>query len=211
MSQTLALNRTGCVLSPTLPVGDFELVAEAQRGNRRAFDELIRRYDRAVLRLALRLCASEAEAQDVYQEAFLKAYRNITRFRHQSSFYTWIHRIVCNVCVDYLRARRSRREDALIAVAADGTEHNLLDRLPDDRTGCDPERILAQKELRRHLHFALRKLTPRERIVFELKHFEGLKLRDVGRILNASEDTAKNTLFRATRKLRNCLAHLRAA
>ncbi len=210
MSQTVAISRTGWTLSPALPVGDFELVAEAQRGNRLAFDELIRRHDKAVLRLALRLCGSEAEAQDIYQEAFLKAYRNITRFRHQSSFYTWIHRIVSNVCIDHLRARRSRREDAIVDVAPDGEEHNLLDRLPDHRSGCDPDRVLARQELRKHFYSALRKLTPRERMVFELKHFEGLKLREVGRILNASEDTAKNTLFRATRKLRTCLAHLRA-
>jgi RNA polymerase sigma-70 factor (ECF subfamily) len=190
-------------------VEEFELIARAQEGNRQAFDELIQRYDRAVLRLALRLSGSEADAQDIYQEAFFKAYRNITSFRRQSSFYTWLHRIVCNVCFDHLRIRRSRREDAHVATASDGTEHDLLDDVPDHRIGSDPERALAQRELRRHFHFALRKLTPRERMVFELKHFEDLKLRQVGRILNTSEDTAKNTLFRATHKLRTYLSHVR--
>lgn len=209
MSQILAVSEVRWQFAVCPHVEESELIAQAQGGDRHAFDELIRRYDKAVLRLAARLCGSETEAQDIYQEAFLKAYRNITRFRCQSTFYTWLHRIVCNVCIDHLRVRRSRHEDEHIAVTPEGTEYDLLDSLPDHRVGFDPERVVAQRELRRHLNFALRKLTPRERMVFELKHFEDLKLRQVGCILNTSEDTAKNTLFRATRKLRNYLAHVR--
>jgi RNA polymerase sigma-70 factor (ECF subfamily) len=211
MSQMLAISSPAWGDRASPPSEEFDLVAEAQNGNRQAFDELVRRYDKAVLRLALRLCGCPLEAQDIYQEAFLKAFRHITRFRHESSFYTWLHRIVCNVCLDHLRGRRSRREEALTTLAPDGSEHSLLDRLPDYRAGSDPERALTQRELRRYFHFALRKLTPRERMVFELKHFEELKLRQVGRILNISEDSAKNTLFRATRKLRTYLEHLRTA
>src|SRR5689334_21310469 len=79
-------------------VNDVDLIREAQRGSRTAFEELVRQYDQAVLRLALHLTGSEAEAQDIYQEAFLKAYRHLGNFRFECSFYTWMYRIVTNLC-----------------------------------------------------------------------------------------------------------------
>jgi len=85
------------------------LVAEAQAGNRAAFEELVRRFDRDVLRLALNLMKRPEDARDVYQEAFLKVYRNLHRFRFECSFYTWLYRIVTNVCLDHLRPRIKRR------------------------------------------------------------------------------------------------------
>ncbi len=91
------------------------LVREAQRGNRAAFEELVRHYDQAVLRLAMHMTGSDSEAQDIYQEAFLKAYRNIGGFRFECSFYTWIYRIVANLCLDHLRKRQVRKEDAPVA------------------------------------------------------------------------------------------------
>ena len=78
-------------------MNDTELIREAQRGNRAAFEDLVRQYDSAVLRLAYHLTRSEQDAQDIYQEAFLKAYRNINNFRFECSFYTWIYRIVTNL------------------------------------------------------------------------------------------------------------------
>src|SRR5260370_20849418 len=87
------------------------LVAEAQAGSRAAFEELVRRFDRDVLRLALNLMKRPEDARDVYQEAFLKVYRNLHRFRFEGSFYTWLYRIVTNVCLDHLRRRQARPED----------------------------------------------------------------------------------------------------
>src|SRR5437868_3260131 len=87
-------------------MNDTELIREAQRGNRAAFEELVRQYDGAVLRLAYHLTRSEQDAQDIYQDAFLKAYRNINNFRFECSFYTWIYRIVTNLCLDLLRKRQ---------------------------------------------------------------------------------------------------------
>src|SRR5512133_872236 len=93
-------------------IDDTTLVREAQRGNRAAFEELVRHYDQAVLRLAMHITGSETEAQDVYQDAFLKAYRNIGSFRFECSFYTWIYRIVTNLCLDSLRKKQVRKEDS---------------------------------------------------------------------------------------------------
>src|SRR5437870_11974527 len=190
-------------------IDDTLLVREAQRGNRAAFEELVRHYDQAVLRLAMHLTGSEHEAQDIYQEAFLKAYKSMGSFRFECSFYTWIYRIVTNLCLDHLRKKQVRKEDAPVAVDSSGQEHDLLDQVPDGRAAANPERDLMRRELGSHINRALERLTPRERMVFELKHYHGLKLRTVGDILNTTEETAKNTLFRATQKLRGALADMR--
>jgi RNA polymerase sigma-70 factor (ECF subfamily) len=190
-------------------IDDTSLIRDAQRGNHAAFEELVRHYDQAVLRLALHLTGSETDAQDIYQEAFLKAYKNVGNFRFECSFYTWIYRIVTNLCLDHLRKRQVRKEDAPVAVDSSGEEYSLIDQVADDRAGANPERDLMRRELGGRINRALGKLTPRERMVFELKHYHGMKLRTVGEILNTTEETAKNTLFRATQKLRGALADMR--
>jgi len=190
-------------------IDDSLLVREAQRGNRAAFEELVRHYDQAVLRLAMHLTGSEHEAQDIYQEAFLKAYKSVGNFRFECSFYTWIYRIVTNLCLDHLRKRQVRKEDAPVATDASGEPYDVLDRVPDERAGANPERDLMRRELGNRISRALQRLTPRERMVFELKHYHGLKLRTVGEVLNTTEETAKNTLFRATHKLRGALTDMR--
>jgi RNA polymerase sigma-70 factor (ECF subfamily) len=190
-------------------IDDTLLVREAQRGNRAAFEELVRHYDHAVLRLALHLTGSEHEARDIYQEAFLKAYKNIGRFRFECSFYTWIYRIVTNLCLDSMRRKQVRKEEAPVAVDAEGQAYDVLAQVPDGRSAANPERDLMRRELGNRISAALARLTPRERMVFELKHYQGLKLRTVGEMLNTTEETAKNTLFRATQKLRGALADMR--
>jgi RNA polymerase sigma-70 factor (ECF subfamily) len=185
---------------------DAALVEASQAADHAAFEELVRRYDQAVLRLALHLSGSESEAQDIYQEAFLKAYRSIVNFRFECSFYTWMYRIVTNLCLDHLRNRRIRREDPPVTVGSNGEQIDLLSLFADSRPYSNPERTLLVRELKLRIEHALRKLTPRERMVFELKHYQGLRLRAVGEILNTTEETIKSTLFRATRKLRTILA-----
>lgn len=190
-------------------IEDATLVRESQAGDHAAFEELVHRYDQAVLRLALRLTRSQSDAKDIYQDAFLKAYRNLRRFRFECSFYTWMYRIVTNLCLDHLRNRRIRSEDPAVVFNADGEEYDRLNHLADFHPGVNPERALLVRELRMRIDCALRKLTPRERIVFELKHYQGLRLRAVGEILNTTEETIKSTLFRATQKLRTILADSR--
>ena len=198
------------MVSPALSrVNDTDLIREAQRGSRAAFEELVRQYDQSVLRLALHLTRSEQDAQDIYQEAFLKAYRHIGNFRFECSFYTWMYRIVTNLCLDQLRKKKTRKEDSPVLVDESGEEYDLLDNTADKRPGANPERDLMRRELGGKINRALDRLTPRERMVFELKHYQGLKLRTIGEMLNTTEETAKNTLFRATQKLRVCLAEMR--
>jgi len=183
-------------------------VRQAQQGSTSAFEELVRHYDRVVLRLALNITSSYEDAQDIYQEAFLRAYRNLGRFRFECSFYTWIYRITTNLCLDHLRQKQLRNRDIIAERFTEPDEDSVLDRVPDQRPGTSPERAALSREVRERIRMALGRLSPRERVVFELKHYQGLKLQTVATMLNTTENTIKNTLFRATHKLRVELAEL---
>ena len=187
------------------------LVVEAQAGSRHAFEELVRRYDRDVLRLALNLMKRPEDARDVYQEAFLKVYRNLHRFRFECSFYTWLYRIVTNVCLDQLRRRQARPEDQAPETSSTHDEGitDFFERQKEQRPTLDPERRLLGQEIQMRIATAMELLSPRERVVFEMKHYQGLKLRAIGDALGTTEETVKNSLFRATRKLRSQLGVLR--
>ena len=185
------------------------LVRQAQEGDRLAFDALVRRYDREVLRLALNLVRHPEDARDIYQESFLKAYRYLPRFRFECGFYTWLYRIVTNVALDHLRRRTSRPEEQPPALAGeDSGAGDFFDRQPQTRAAASPEKQLWGQELGRRIGDAMKRLSPRERVVFEMKHHHGLRLRAIGDLLGTSEETAKNSLFRATRKLRESLGDL---
>jgi RNA polymerase sigma-70 factor, ECF subfamily len=206
----------GC-LAPT-PLGremrmsrmeNTELIRTAQRGDAAAFEQLVHRYDRAVLRVAVHLTGSVQDGQDLYQEAFLRAYLKLPRFRFECSFYTWIYRIVTNLCLDHLRRKRLRYRYSTVVFSPDGVQHDLSDQVSDERPLANPEHSFAARVLHAHIIRALAMLSPRERMVFELKHYHGMQLKTVAGILNTTERTAKNTLFRAIHKLRSQLDELR--
>lgn len=194
---------------PSLRMDDARLIRAAQKGNTLAFEQLVHRYDRAVLRLTIHLTGSEEDGQDIYQEAFLRAFIHLARFRFECSFYTWIYRIATNLCLDHLRRKHSRSRELITTNSSDGTERELLDLIPDQSASASPERNLAGRIVRERILRALGNLSPRERMVFELKHYHGLQLRTVAGILKTTEGTVKNTLFRATQKLRLQLSELR--
>lgn len=186
------------------------LVEQAQRGDREAFEQLVYRHDRDILRLAFHMLGNREEAQEVFQETFLKAYRSLARFRSESSFYTWIYRIATNVALDRLRKRQNLREE--ISCEAD-TESNpdrpaLKDTLEEKSYQSNPERRLYGREIGQKIHQALQTLSEKERLVFELRHYQGLRLRMIGDIMGSTEETAKNYLFRATQKLRAYLVNV---
>jgi RNA polymerase sigma-70 factor (ECF subfamily) len=177
------------------------LIRAAQRGDQDAFEQLVRTYDQNVLRLAMNLLRSPEDARDVYQEAFLRVYRNLHAFRFDCSFHTWLYRIVTNICLDQLRRRKVRKEESGV-VETPGGSIDRMDTFEEDSAEADPERVTWNRELRSRIENALGDLTARERMVFELRHYQGLRLRNIGEMLGTTEEAAKNCLFRATQKMR---------
>ncbi len=190
---------------PAEPVRDeAALIRAAQQGDQDAFAQLVRMYDKGVLRLATHLLRSQEDARDMYQEAFLRVYRNLSSFRFDCSFHTWLYRIVTNLCLDQLRRRKVRREEAASDETAEGTIDHIANVVEQSADG-DPQRKLYNQELGQRIREILGGLTPRERTVFELRHYQGLRLKAIGEILGSSEEAAKNCLFRVTQKMRVAL------
>jgi len=187
------------------PADESALVARARGGDGAAFEELVRRYDRSVLRLALRIVGSEESARDIYQETFLRVFRSLRDFRGECSFSTWVFRLVTNLCLDHLRKAGARPEAAIPGDAAGEDERPREAFLADDRPQSDPERVVAGLEIRRRIDRALESLSPRERLVFELRHEEGLRMSAIAEIVETSEETVRNCLYRAHRHLRSAL------
>jgi RNA polymerase sigma-70 factor (ECF subfamily) len=192
------------VAAAAVQMDESALIRAAQHGDAGAFEELVRLYDQSVLRLALNLLRSPEDANDIYQEAFLRVYKNLHTFRFDCSFHTWLYRIVTNLCLDALRKRKVRKEEGTVVETREG----LLDRMDtveEDRADGNPQRRLLSRELHTRIRNVLADLTPRERMVFEMRHYQGMRLRAIGEALGTSEEAAKNCLFRATQKMRAAL------
>jgi len=189
---------------PAIGMDEAALIRAAQGGDQYAFEELVQAYDQSVLRLALNLLRSPEDASDVYQEAFLRVYRNLHTFRFDCSFHTWLYRIVTNLCLDHLRKRKVRREESSVIETSEGPV-DRMDVVPEERAENDPQRKLMSQQLGLRIEEVLGELTQRERLVFELRHYQGLRLRAIGEMLGTTEEAAKNCLFRATQKLRVAL------
>ncbi|HET7293458.1 MAG TPA: sigma-70 family RNA polymerase sigma factor [Vicinamibacteria bacterium] len=178
---------------------DAAFVERARAGDREAFRFLVERHGRNVYRLAYRITGNQGDAEDVAQEAFLKAYRSLDRFESRSNFSTWIYRIASNCAYDQLRARARRPEDPI-----EGEQGPL----PIESEGASPERLAAGADLRRQLTAAMRRLTPAERTAFVLRHHEGRSIAEIGAALGLDTSAAKHSVFRAVRKLRAALQPL---
>ncbi|MGD0498456.1 MAG: RNA polymerase sigma factor [Bryobacteraceae bacterium] len=202
----MAQDAAGAVDAQLTPQVD-SLIRAAQGGDHDAFERLVRLYDRNVLRLATNLLRSPEDARDVYQEAFLRVYRSLDAFRFDCSFHTWLYRIVTNVCLDQLRKRKVRKEEAAVVETPDGPL-DRMDSFQEEGPAANPERSMWNMELKDRIEDALGELTSRERMVFELRHYQGLRLRSIGEVLGSSEEAAKNCLFRATQKMRSMLGDL---
>ena len=178
------------------------VLARARQGDSEAFRSLVEQHSRSAFRLAFRMTGNEHDAEDVVQDSFLRAYRQLGRFESRAHFGTWLHRIVANCSVDLLRARRSRQgfaraEDLDAAVALP----------PADSPG--PERLARSAEIQRSVAGALGQLSPLERAAFTLRHYEGRSIAEIGSTLGLGTSAAKHSVFRAVRKLRAALGPIR--
>ncbi len=199
--------KSGAALQEGGYADEGALIRAAQAGDTVAFERLVRAYDQSVLRLAMNMLRSPEDARDVYQETFLRVFRNLQNFRFDCSFHTWIYRIATNLCLDQLRKRKVRKEEPTVIATTEGVL-DRMDTVQEDRPGGDPERNLFSGQVRKRVKETLAQLTPRERMVFEMRHYQGMRLRNIGEALGTSEEAAKNCLFRATQKMRAALGDL---
>jgi RNA polymerase sigma-70 factor (ECF subfamily) len=177
-------------------------LARARQGDSDAFRALVELHARAAFGLAYRLTGDERDAEDVVQESFIRAYRQLGRFESRSNFGTWLHRIVVNCSMDALRARHSRREERGVDPSAD-----LAEVLP--ASGPSPERLARSAEIRTRVEASMARLTPQERVAFALRHWEGRSIEDISRAMGLQTSAAKHAVFRAVKKVRAALEPLK--
>ncbi len=184
----------------------YNLIKEAQAGNKDAFEVLVKKYDRKVLTLALRYTRSEEDAKDIYQEVFIRVYRSLPKFEFKSEFSTWLFRIATNVCLTHVeRTGKHQTVDALESINPDDDESApALQIVSND---LNPEQNLRNMELKAGIQKAVEQLTGKQKLVFTMKHFEGYKLREIADITGLNEGTVKRYLFDATIKMKNALRH----
>ena len=190
-----------------MAISDRELVSKAQRGDASAFEELVCRYDRKVLSIALSFTHDPDDAKDVYQETFLRVYRALPGFEFGSEFSTWLHRIVVNVCLNYKQHAARTPSTPL----EDVSEHGLLDSPADPAPASlapSPERMAEESEIRRYVEEAVETLSPREKMAFTLKHFEGYRIGEIASLMECGEGTVKRYLFTAVAKMRKKLGRV---
>jgi RNA polymerase sigma-70 factor (ECF subfamily) len=186
-----------------MEVSDVDAVAMAKAGDRDGFRILVDRHSRSVFRLAFRMTSNEHDAEDVVQETFLRAYRQLDNYESRSSFGTWLYRIAANCSLDLVRARRRRDEQY---ASADSGEDDPMLRIPAGTP--QPDRLAMSGEVGERVQTALGGLTPQERMAFVLRHFEGHSIEEIGSTLGLNANATKNSIFRAVQKLRRELEPL---
>lgn len=182
-----------------MPHTDTAAVALARDGDSDAFRGLVERHSRAVYRLAHRMTGNPQDAEDVVQETFLKAYRQLGRFESRANFSTWLHRIAVNCSIDLIRSRKHQE------TGHDAADLDLLDAADDQRVDPSPERLMLSTEVQQRVSRAMEGLTHMERAAFVLRHFEGQSIDDISRALGLKANAAKHSIFRAVRKMRLAL------
>ncbi|MEO8677962.1 MAG: sigma-70 family RNA polymerase sigma factor [Vicinamibacterales bacterium] len=180
---------------------DPQVVARARDGDREAFRALVERHSRYLFGLAQRMTGSAQDAEDVVQETWLKAHKQLGRFEARADFRTWLHRICVNCSIDLIRARR-HREDA--HDPADLEEGPLSERGSEEQAA--PDRLAASAQIQERVQEALTRLTSLERAAFTLRHVEGMSIDEVGVKLGLKTSATKHSIFRAVRKMRSALA-----
>jgi RNA polymerase sigma-70 factor, ECF subfamily len=177
---------------------DAVAVAKTQSGDMDAFQVLVERHSIRLFQVAYRMTGNEQDAEDVVQESFLRAYKQLDRFESRAGFATWLHRIAVNCALDLLR-KRKRRDEQIEVVEPDALERDstLSAPAPDDQ--------VFQVEVRQKVEAVMEQLTPMERTAFVLRHFEGKSIGEIGGVLGVGASATKQSVFRAVQKMRRAL------
>jgi RNA polymerase sigma-70 factor (ECF subfamily) len=185
--------------------GESDLIDRARRGDREAFTSLARRFERRVYQLALYYVRDPSDAEDLSQEVWLKVYRHLESFRGESSFYTWLRQITVNTFLNYRRAAsRHAGNEALGIRLVEIEAVDYEDTLKLAR-GRNLEDDIHTKMLVERVSTALSELTAQQRLIFVLKHNEGMTYEEISAVLGCSTGTVKKSLFRTIQKLRQHL------
>ena len=179
---------------------DSAAAEKARNGNQHAFRVLVERHSQSVFRLAFRMTSNEQDAEDLVQETFLRAFKQLHRFDGRATFGTWLYRICANCSLDLIRARKSRKEQQ---TGSEDEPLNWLDRIATREPS--PERLTESGQIAELLEPALKRLSEMERTAFVLRHYEGCDIEEIARALGVQTSAAKHSVFRAVQKLRRAL------
>lgn len=174
---------------------DSELVERVRGGEDDAFRLIVERHSRTIYRSAYRIVGNAADADDVVQETFMRAYRQLERFESRAALTTWLHRIAVNCSLDLIDSRKRREHRT----------EDVEDITTIASSDASPDRLLLGSEMQKAVAVALDGMTGNERTAFVLRHFEGMPLEDIGKILGTRLNATKNTVFRAVQKVRHHL------
>ncbi|HID95819.1 MAG TPA: sigma-70 family RNA polymerase sigma factor [Candidatus Latescibacteria bacterium] len=177
---------------------DISLVRRFKEGDEKAFDHIVRRYQDRLYHVALRMVSDHDDAIDITQDAFIKAYKGLRRFREDSSLYTWLYRIVVNLSINHQRIHRLRR-----FVSFKDVKSSLLS------TKDSPDEITEGADLGRAVDEAIESLPEKQKAVFILRYYQGLSHREISEVLGSSIGTVKANYFHALKKLRKRLKEFR--
>ena len=180
---------------------DITLIKLSQKGDTRAFGELVANYDAKVMNLAISLLGSAEDAKDVYQEIFTKVYKSLKKYRFQSEFFTWLYRITVNTCITYRKSRTRRREHFPMHV--EDNEEYLYNK-PDYDSPTTDETVM-KDEMSIMLKKAVDQLPPKQREVVILRHYHHRKIKEIAEIMELNEGTVKGYLFRSTQTMKEIL------
>ena len=191
----------------TIAESDAVAVERTLAGDRDAFRVLVERHSHNVFRLAYRMTGNRPDAEEVVQEAFLRAYQKLGQFAARANFGTWVYRIAANYAIDRMRQRKKEEARKVEpAVHEEGTENDPVTLVHD--AAPTPERLTQNIELRKQMEIALAALSHSERTAFVMRHWEGCAIEEIAQVLKSSSGAAKNTVFRAVQKLRLALQQL---
>jgi RNA polymerase sigma-70 factor (ECF subfamily) len=175
------------------------LIEKAQRGDTRAFEKLVKKYDRQILSLAYQISQNIQDAEDIYQEVFMRAFKNIKSFNKKSTFFTWLYRIAINCSITYCNTRQRRYHPSL------DEEKDEFSWEPSD-TMLTPDKSALNQELKEKIKRGVNTLPPMQKMTFILRFYHQLKIKEIARLTNKAEGTIKNYLFRATRNMQKKLS-----
>lgn len=182
---------------------DLELVNRAQKGDSAAFEQLVMKYDRHVLNIAYGYRNNQDDADDIYQEVFLRVYKGLKNFQARSKFSTWLYRITVNVCIELKRKEKVREHESLDNEVGD--DENTFSYAATIDSGISTDKETLENETNEIIKAEVEKLPQQLKIAFTLKYYQGLKIKEISNMMNCTEGTIKSYLFTASRKLRTKL------